>query len=77
MTVTNGQITARLELMLANPSLPEYEPTVVAQTLIDELGFMPGITDESVSVLLGVAAQLLKHGVARQAERVLSNAMKR
>lgn len=76
LTMTGEQINARLQLMLASP-LPEYQPAVMARILIDELKLMPGITEESTAVLLGVTALLMRQGVAMQVECTLSQAMRR
>jgi len=70
------EITARLELILAAPSLPPVEPVLMAQILVDETARMPGLSEDSLCVLLGLAAQLLKHGSAMKAQGVISAAMK-
>lgn len=76
LTMTGEQISTRLQLMLASP-LPEYQPAVMARILIDELQLMPGITEESTAVLLGVAALLMRQGIAMQVESALGHAMRR
>jgi hypothetical protein len=76
MTLTSEQIMARLQLLLACPYLPAYEPAKMAHTLLEEMERILGLTEESTSVLIGIAALLLRHGVALQVESTLSQAMK-
>ena len=77
MTPTEDDVRTRLQLLLASPSLPVYEPVQMAHTLLEEVRRMPGITEESAAMLIAIAAMLIKHGVDLQVERALNQAMKR